>query len=168
MLDPNFREAVIFISAYDPGDGAFGLILNRPLEPDVSLFLPNDNLGALGGVPTFVGGPVAQDKLTFSSWNWDEKADRIACRTHLELEDAREIANGEADEQRRVRAFIGFSGWSAGQLEQEIAEKTWFVQKPDRSILDADACEELWPTLMRVYKSWFQLLAAAPDDPSLN
>lgn len=168
MRDKNFRQTVIYISAYDPEEGALGMILNRPLEQYVSLFLPNEDLGALADAPSFFGGPVARDKMMFSTWDWDDDEGKIECHTHIELERAREIANDEEDEESHIRAFIGFTGWDAGQLENEIAQKTWFVQKPDRSILDMKVCGELWPTLMRTYKEWFLLLSAAPDDPSLN
>ena len=64
--------------------------------------------------------------------------------------------------------YLGYAGWSKGQLEAELEQKAWLVQKPDEDILDIEKCLELWPTIMRDQGPWFRLLAAAPDDPSLN
>ena len=67
-----------------------------------------------------------------------------------------------------VRAFVGYAGWSEGQLEKELEQKAWVVQKPDREVLDPESCKQMWFTIMNNYGPWFRLLAAAPDDPSLN
>jgi len=163
LLDPNFRRSVLIISASDPHEGSFGLVLNRATEKCVGELLPEHDLGVLGDLPVFYGGPVARDQLTFAVFEWVDDALRI--RTHLLVDEARELA---ADGTGIVRAFLGYAGWSKGQLEAELDQKAWLVQKPDQEILDIDKCLELWPTIMREQGPWFRLLAAAPDDPSLN
>jgi len=163
LLDPNFRRTVLYISANDPQDGSFGFVINRTTEKTVADFLPEQDLGVLGETPVFIGGPVSGDQLTFASFTWED--DEIECRTHLAIDEAREIAVADFS---AVRAFIGYAGWSKGQLEAELAQKAWLVQKPDRDLLDLEKCKEMWPTIMREHGPWFRLLAAAPDDPSKN
>ena len=65
-------------------------------------------------------------------------------------------------------AFIGYAGWSAGQLEAELKEKAWVLQKPSRALLKPDEWPKLWFNIMNRLGPWYKLLAAAPDDPSLN
>ena len=89
----------------------------------------------------------------------------MVCRTHLLINEARELAG---DDSILVRAFVGYSGWSKGQLEEELDQKAWLVQKPDRDVLDIRKSPEMWQTIMREHGPWFKLLAAAPDDPSQN
>ncbi len=165
LLDPNFRRSILYISTHDEEEGAFGLILNRPTEKTITDLLDDSDLEALDNVPVFFGGPVANDQLTFASFEWDVSEKGIVCRTHLAIGEAREIA---AEDPSAVRAFLGYAGWSKGQLEAEIAQKAWLVQKPDRDILDMEKCRNLWQTIMREQGPWFKLLAAAPDDPSKN
>jgi len=165
LLDPNFRRAILYLTASDSEEGSFGFVVNRPTGKTVEDFLPAEGLGALENIPVFVGGPVAQDQLTFASFDWDEKTQSVVCRTHLLIHEARELA---ADDPARVRAFVGYSGWSKGQLEEELGQKAWLVQKPDRDLLDLGKCPEMWQTIMREHGPWFKLLAAAPDDPSQN
>ena len=163
LLDPNFRRSVLVISAHDPQEGSLGVVVNRPAEKRVGQLLPEHQLGALARVPVFVGGPVARDQLTFAAFHWI--SDSLKLRTHLPLDEAREIASGESG---IVRAFLGYSGWAQGQLEAELSQKAWLVQKPDEEMLDPEKCRELWPTIMREQGPWFRLLAAAPEDPSRN
>ena len=135
------------------------------MEKAVVDFLPDEDLGALEDVPVFIGGPVSQDQLTFASFEWDGQKQAVVCQTHLPINEARELAeSGEV----MVRAFIGYAGWSKGQLEEELEQKAWLVQKPDREVLDINKCPEMWQTIMREHGPWFKLLAAAPDDPSQN
>jgi putative transcriptional regulator len=163
LLDPNFRRGVLIISASDPHDGSFGLVVNRATDRTVGDLLPDHDLGLLGDLPVFFGGPVARDQLTFAAFHWVDDVLRI--RTHLQQDEARELA---ADGEGSVRAFLGYAGWSKGQLEVELQQKAWLVQKPDQDILSIEKCLELWPTIMREQGPWFHLLASAPDDPSLN
>ena len=67
-----------------------------------------------------------------------------------------------------IRAFVGYAGWGAGQLEAEMKQKAWLVQKPSRAALKPDRLPNLWFEIMRGLGPWYKMLAAAPDDPSLN
>jgi putative transcriptional regulator len=73
---------------------------------------------------------------------------------------------------RNLRAFTGYAGWSAGQLEQEIAEKSWHLLKPSAAMLHPITTPEegvkLWKSIMRNLGPWHELLSQAPDDLSLN
>ena len=153
------------MAAYDHEEGSFGLILNRDAEKTVSDILDEPMLGPLAKVPVFFGGPVARDQLTFAAFRWQTAQQSIECRVNLEMEEARDLA---LEPDVVVRGFIGYSGWSSGQLETELEQKAWLVQKPDREVLDVEACKQMWFNIMQNYGPWFRLLAAAPDDPSQN
>jgi putative transcriptional regulator len=68
MLDPNFRRAVLFISMHDPEDGALGVILNRPLDKQVSDLVNEEPPAGLANVPVFLGGPVGRNQLMFAAF----------------------------------------------------------------------------------------------------
>jgi len=165
LLDPNFRRAVPLITAHDAVDGSFGLILNRPTGKVVSELVSEPGLGPLGNLPVFFGGPVGRDRLMFASFQWRTESQSIECLANLDLDEARRLA---LEEEGVVRGFVGYSGWSGGQLEGELEQKAWVVQKPDRDVLDPDSCSQIWFSIMQHYGPWFRLLASAPDDPSLN
>jgi putative transcriptional regulator len=165
LLDPNFRRAVLFISTNDAQEGSFGLIINRPAGRTVTELLPDRELGPLGRLPVFLGGPVATDQLVFAAFHWHAETERMECRPHLVIDEAMEIVH---DESTIVRAFVGYAGWSKGQLEGELAQRTWLVRSAAPDILDVERCPTLWREITSTFGPWFQLLAEAPDETSQN
>ena len=164
MLDPNFRRAVLFISAHTPDDGALGVILNRPLEKQVSEVVSEAPLNALDKVPVFFGGPVGRDRLIFASLEW-KTGEGLKLNHNVDLDEAnKQIGTSPGS----IRAFIGYAGWGAGQLEAEMKQNAWVIRKPDRATIKLDRLPKLWFDIMSGLGPWFKLLAAAPDDPSLN
>ena len=165
MLDANFRRTVLFITNHTEGDGAFGMILNRPTGQMAVDLLPELKMEELGGVPVFLGGPVAADRLMFAAFQWDPIEERVTCDIHLSVERANELVTlGTAE----VRAFVGYAGWSAGQLENELRLGGWLVRSSREEILDVGQCPDLWAAVLREMGPYFRLLASVPDDPSLN
>jgi putative transcriptional regulator len=160
MLDPNFRRAVLFVSAHDANDGALALIINRPLDKQVSDLVTETPPPELAGVPVFLGGPVGKNQLMFAAFEW-QKGEGVKLNHNVGLE--------PADQQlASVCAFVGYAGWTAGQLEAELEQNAWLVKKPSRSLLKRDRLPKLWFDIMRGLGPWYKMLAAAPDDPSLN
>jgi putative transcriptional regulator len=162
MLDPNFRRAVLFISAHDPDDGAIGVIINRPLDKSVSDLVTETPPQNLADVPVFFGGPVGNDQLMLAAFEW-HKGEGLKLNQQA-LTDVFDVAG----DPPAVRAFLGYAGWSAGQLETEMKQKAWIVQKPSRAALKFERLSRLWFDIMNKLGPWYRMLAAAPDDPSLN
>jgi putative transcriptional regulator len=164
MLDPNFRRAVLFISSHDPDDGAHGVIINRPLDKHVSDLVNELPPYGLADVPVFLGGPVGKNQLMFAALEW-EKGAGLKLNHNVDVDEAGERAGADP---ASVRAFVGYAGWSAGQLEAEMKEKAWLLHKPNRTALKPEVLPQLWFNIMRGLGPWYKLLAAAPDNPSLN
>ena len=165
LLDPNFRRTVLYMISHDAVDGSLGIVLNRALDKTVGDLLALPGLGALASIPVFSGGPVSSDRMTFAVFGWERETQTVACRLNVELEEAKELAEEGEDV---VRAFVGYAGWSGGQLEAELEQKAWVVQKPDREVLDPESCKQMWAATLRTYGPWFRLMAETPDDPSRN
>jgi putative transcriptional regulator len=150
--DPNFRRTTVFVSRHSAEDGAMGLVLNRPIGGAVD---------GLPGIPMYYGGPVQPENILLASLQWRENPEVVAFRI---------FGGGEVpveDEWRHgLRAFAGHSGWTAGQLEEEIEGKTWIVIPPTRDIIEAR--EGVWKALMRRSGPMFHLLSEAPDEPWNN
>ena len=164
MLDPNFRRAVLFISAHDPNDGAVGLIINRPLDKHVSDLVTEEAPASLASVPVFLGGPVGRNQLMFAAFEW-EQDNGLKLDHNVGLEEATQRVDHDPES---IRAFVGYAGWGAGQLEAEMKQNAWLLQKPSRSTFKRERLPKLWFDIMRSLGPWYKLLAAAPDDPSLN
>lgn len=164
MRDPNFSRTVIFMAAHTSKEGAFGYVLNRPLEQRVADLLPDQTLGALGQVPVFIGGPVATDKLAFASLHWNRKQGTLRCQTHLSVTDAlHELSMGHD-----VRGFVGYSGWAEGQIEKEIKHRSWIVTESRKTILTAKPASQMWKVVLEEMGPVYQLMANTPDKVELN
>ncbi len=164
MLDPNFRRSVLFISSHDANEGATGVILNRPLDKQVADLVGDAPPQGLAEVPVFLGGPVGKNQLMFAVFEW-ENGNGLKLNHDVNLNEAHERVE---DDPASIRAFVGYAGWSAGQLEAEMKQNTWILQKPSRAALTPNRLPRLWFEIMRGLGPLYKLLAAAPDDPSLN
>ena len=164
MLDPNFRRSVLFISAHDAEEGAMGVIINRPLDKHVSELLTDPAPGALADVPVFLGGPVGTNQLMFAAFDWAGR-NSLSLNQNVAIEEANQLAE---QDRSAIRAFVGYAGWTAGQLENELRQNAWVLQKPNRAALKPERLPRLWFEIMRNLGPWFKMLSAAPDDPSLN
>jgi len=165
MLDPNFRRTVLFITAHDPDDGAIGVIINRPLDKNVADLVTETPPQNLADVPVFFGGPVGNNQLMLAAFEW-RKGEGLKLNHHV-LNTLEAVPDGGGTAPA-VCAFLGYAGWSAGQLEAEMKQKAWIVQKPSRAALKSECLSRLWFDIMNKLGPWYRMLAAAPDDPSLN
>jgi putative transcriptional regulator len=165
MLDPNFRRTVLFISAHDPNEGALGVIINRPLDRHVADLVAETPFVSLAEVPVFLGGPVGKNQLMFAAFEW-QKGEGLKLNHNVSLEEASDVLDPK--KLATICAFVGYAGWGAGQLEAEMKQKAWLLQKPSPSVLKLDRLPKLWFDIMRTLGPWYKMLAAAPDDPSLN
>lgn len=164
LLAPTFRRCVLLLTEHAPSIGAHGYILNRPIEKTIGDLLDGPEFEPLQMVPVFFGGPVSREHLTFGSLGWDDSNNSLIYNTHLSAVEARR----HLDEGYSVRAFVGYSGWSDGQLESELTEKSWIHREPRRHILDPQDVDQMWSRLMQEISPWHALQAGEPENPSLN
>jgi putative transcriptional regulator len=71
-------------------------------------------------------------------------------------------------QRNQVRFFVGYSGWSPGQLDDEITRNSWFVGKAKAEDLMNPDIENLWQKVLQDMGSNFSLIAGYPEDPNLN
>ena len=164
LRDPGFARSVLLLTNHEHDDGAMGFILNKPMGKKVSDLVDIEAMRELGELPVFLGGPVSPDQLTFASLNWRAQGEAIDFDTHLSSEEALHRLR----EGFHVRAFVGYSGWSEGQLESELQQRAWITRKPVPSVVSIDADEKLWGELLSGMGPYYRLLASTPDKPELN
>jgi putative transcriptional regulator len=165
MLDPNFRRTVLFISEHEPNEGALGVIINRPLDRPVAELVSGVPPAGLADVPVFLGGPVGKNQLMFATFEW-QKGEGLKLNHNVAFDPGIDALGH--NNLLSVCAFVGYAGWGVGQLESEVKQKAWVVQKASPSLLKIDRLPNLWFEIMRTLGPWYKMLASAPDDPSLN
>jgi len=162
MRDPNFRRTVIFMATHS-AEGAMGVVLNRPTRRTLGTVNGSFAYTPLAEVPVFIGGPVQPEQLMLVVWQMRPEGYRLFFG--IDPEKATELVGVPGT---HVRAFCGYSGWSAGQLESEMAQSTWVVGTMGEPLLTHAPDERLWRLALGHVGPEWMLLAMEPDEPSLN
>jgi len=165
--DPNFRRTVVLICEHSP-EGSFGLILNRPLDVELGEIVE----GLAGHDLLSLGGPVQQDTLHFLHRHDDvlEGAIPVMDGVHWggDFEMVKTLVWAEQATRRDLRFFLGYAGWSSGQLEDEVEEGGWFLAPATDDLIFQEDPHRLWRTVLRRMGGEYALLANFPDDPRMN
>ncbi|MDX1341055.1 MAG: YqgE/AlgH family protein [Reinekea sp.] len=143
MADPIFAGTVTYILQHDE-EGAFGLIVNRPINLDLesvfhSVDIKNFNKKS-GQKPVYHGGPVSSEqgfilhRPTERVWDSTLSNNQLCVTTSQDILQA--IAYGEGPE--KFLFCLGYSGWSGGQLEQELKQNAWLTVAADSDIIFTD------------------------------
>ncbi len=162
LRDPNFRRTVVLMSVHS-AEGAMGVVLNRPLSKRLGEVNGSYAYGPLSSVPVFSGGPVQLDQLILVAWQ--RHADGFRLHFGVEFDHAKELI---FDETTSVRAYVGYSGWEAGQLEGELSNNAWVVSPMMPDLLDQPPTVNLWRQVLGGISPEWKLLVGEPDDPSFN
>ncbi len=135
LTDPYFAKSVTFICTHNQ-DGAMGVVINRPTDINFSALFEKINLklgnNEVADQPVLFGGPVQPERgfvlhaatSNTASTDWDSSmtiAEHTALTTSKDILEA--VAQGNGPE--KMLLALGYAGWTAGQLEQEIAQNAW-------------------------------------------
>lgn len=170
LTEGTFSRTVVQLLQYSGEDGALGVVLNRPTGTPVSEVLPGWALLSPDPVVVFEGGPVQQTaaiclgRLALGSGD-DPAYAVVPGAPWLGTVDLEQDA---ADPVEHVRVFAGYAGWSAGQLEQEVADGAWWVVEALPGDCFSSEPELLWRQVLRRQGMPLALVASYPADPSLN
>ena len=168
LQEPTFDRTVILMLEHG-GEGALGLVLNRPSEVDLAGAAPEWEPFAAHPPVVFFGGPVAQgsaiclataDKATESE-AWTPLFGRLGALNIGKRPD-------EVEPIDEVRVFSGHAGWAPGQLDDEIAAGAWFVVDAQPGDPLCSEPRALWPRVLRRQRGRLAIYAGFPSDPALN
>lgn len=169
LADPNFHRSVVYLIEHGP-DGALGVVLNRPGDVPVREVIPTWAPYVSDPAIVFVGGPVSTEAALclarvsspVKSPVWTPIDGGLGV---IDLHgDPLDAPSGVQD----VRVFGGYSGWSAGQLEAELAMDGWMVVDAEEDDVFTTEPDGLWRAVLARQRGPVRRLAAFPADPSLN
>ena len=167
LNDPNFVRSVILLCEHSE-EGSVGFILNRGTELTLGDLLPDLYTPLL---PVYQGGPVQLDTLhmlhrmpkafggneIFPGVFWGGSYDAL-----------QDVIMNNAYQPMDLRLFVGYAGWSPGQLEKELKEGAWIVTDVSEDILFETDAERLWKQAVKSLGEEFSYLANMPLNPQLN
>jgi len=157
LPDTFFNRTIVYLADHT-SEGSIGFILNKKLEIKVC--------DAVSGFDKWreylcMGGPVAPDTLHYLHISenifWGGDIDVIR----------KLIRNGKISESQ-IRFFLGYSGWSAGQLERELMENSWVIAKVKPDIILDTQSGNSWKKVVRSLNNKYRMWADFPESPDMN
>ena len=166
--DIDFNRAVILLADHGK-DGSVGFILNKPLDFSISDLLPE----IASEFTVYKGGPVEQDNLYFIHnvpemisesieisngvfWGGDFEATKIL------------INNGQISKDN-IRFFLGYTGWEARQLQNEMDSNSWIAtENSDRNNIIGKSTVNFWKEKIVALGGDYLIWSNAPENPLLN
>ncbi|MGE0485135.1 MAG: YqgE/AlgH family protein [Gammaproteobacteria bacterium] len=154
LEDPNFSRTVTYVCAHT-AEGAMGIVINRPLEFTLGEVLEqmemNNTDAAVAARPVFQGGPVHTDRGFVLHRPLGEWSSTVAVTDEVGLATSRDILEAVADGSGPADCLValGYAGWGAGQLEQEMADNAWLSGPADPELIFDTPVDQRWTAAAR-------------------
>ncbi len=178
LRDPNFQQTVILLCEHGP-QGALGVVVNRPTQITITEVLPEVPILEGQNHKVFAGGPVQQQHLLILYRTPEGQAD-----SHHVFDGVYLGGNAQALEELlqdpsslgNMRAFIGYSGWAPGQLENEMQTGSWLTHPADSTAMFEADHRQLWGKILQSFGPDLplsvdmpvELYTDMPVDPNMN
>ncbi len=168
LPDTFFSRSIVYLTDHTP-QGSVGFILNKKLDLKVNTAIEgfegwDENLN--------MGGPVSPDTLHYLHNLGDLVPNSVHVDGNIfwggEIEMVRELIKTGKISNSQIRFFLGYSGWSAGQLDRELKENSWVIAKVNPDIIMNNRGENTWKRVLRSFKSKYRMWAEFPDSPEMN
>jgi putative transcriptional regulator len=168
LPDTFFNRSIVYLTDHTP-QGSVGFILNKKLDLKVSSAIEgfenwDENLS--------MGGPVAPDTLHYLHNLGDLIPNSIKVEGDVywggDIDIIRDLIREGKINKTQIRFFLGYSGWSAGQLERELKENSWVIAKVNSNIVLNNRGEDIWKKVLRSFKNKYRMWADFPDSPEMN
>jgi putative transcriptional regulator len=169
LPDTFFNRTIVYLADHN-SEGSVGFILNKKLDIRVC--------DAISGFDKWeeylsMGGPVAPDTLHYLHNQGDKIPKSVWVDDNIywggDIEYIRDLINADKLSRTQIRFFLGYSGWSAGQLERELKENSWVIVKAKSSLaLDSYNFDNTWKRVLRSLNNKYRMWADFPESPDMN
>ena len=168
LKDPNFLRTVVLLCEHQE-QGSFGFILNKQFEQTL-----DELLGDMEGfsLPVYYGGPVQMDTIHFLHQYPDLIPESVKVSDDIfwggNFETVTALIKNNSIDHRKIKFFIGYSGWGCGQLNDEMKEKSWLTVQSNHELVFNTSHSEIWKDSLKTLGGEYERLINYPTDPQLN
>lgn len=168
LEDDYFYRSVICMIEHNE-EGSFGLIINKKMPYKIGEAVPI--LSHLSN-HIYMGGPVDTQSLFFLHPYKDLKDTMFVCEgvyMNGDLNELKDMIELDFARGEDVRFYLGYAGWSVGQLQDEIKEKSWLISSPNPSLIYEEGSDDLtWRKAIESLGEEYKDIAKFPRDPQMN
>ena len=168
MADPHFRRAVVLMCEHNE-EGSLGFILNKPIKMKIGQLI--------GDFPEFdaeayYGGPVSTDTLHYlhNIGNLLEDSIEVSRGVYWggDFEKLKFLIESKLVEPKNIRFYVGYSGWTPGQLQEELAFGSWVIGEMDANYVFKGGRKNIWKMAMENKGQNYRVIAQLPDSYNWN
>jgi putative transcriptional regulator len=169
MWDSNFKRSVVLLCDHSAEEGTVGFILNKPLEMRVDELITDfPEFDA----PVFFGGPVQTDTIHYIHAVGDllEESTKIIPGVYWggDFEKLKVLIRSQLIQPKDIRFFVGYSGWSEGQLIDELTDGSWMVSELHPNYVFNSDPDNLWQQALTNLGDTYTVIAQMPDTVNWN
>jgi putative transcriptional regulator len=167
LSDRFFNRTIVFLTEHGP-EGSVGFILNRVLELRVNTAVEElecweENLS--------IGGPVSSDTLHYLHTLGDNVPGSRLVVPGIwwggDLDIIRSLIKSGKVNRDQLRFFLGYSGWSKGQLQKELKDNSWVIAKVPNDVV-MKSRGDVWKDVLRSLDNKYKIWAEFPESPEMN
>ncbi len=168
MLDAHFKRAVILLCEHAE-EGSLGFILNKSLDmkiPELIADFPEFD------APVHFGGPVQTDTIHYvhNVGNLLEDSQQVTKDVYWggDFEKLKFLISSHMIAPHNIRFFVGYTGWTSGQLKEELKFGSWVMDNMDANYLFKNKADSLWQDVMENKGDTYSVIAQMPEGGSWN
>ncbi len=166
--DKYFQRAVVCLCEHND-KGSFGYVVNNILDVKLTELIPTIKSDEF---KVGLGGPVSPNNLYYMHTLGEEIEGSVEVKKGLytggNFDQVTTLINTGLIANHQIQFFLGYSGWSSGQLEDEITRNSWIVSQFEVTDVMERNDEDYWKNILEAKGGKFQLIANFPLNPSLN
>lgn len=168
LKDPNFLRTVVMLCEHKE-EGSFGLVLNKQIEQTLGELIAD-----LEGfdLPVYYGGPVQINTIHFLH-QYPELipgSQKISTEIYWggNFETVSALIKNKDINHKKIKFFVGYSGWGDGQLTDELKEKSWLTVSATKNLVFNTDHDEIWKASLQHLGGDYEMMINFPIDPQLN
>ena len=170
MTEMNFKRSVICLCDHNKDDGSIGFILNKPINMRLDELIGDINVEE--DYKIYYGGPVATDTIHYIHNLGDllEESIKVSQGVYWggNYEKLKFLIESGMVKKSNIRFYIGYSGWSPGQLDEEMKYGSWLTSEVHANYVFKSKSSTLWKQVLDNKGNTYSVIAQMPNGISLN
>lgn len=168
LSDNYFRRSIVYLTEHKK-EGSLGFVLNKPTDIKINEVIEDF---PEADFPISIGGPVSNNTVHYLHTLGDSIPESVAVAEGVywggDFELIKKLISAGNIRPHELRFFLGYAGWTEGQLEGEMKENAWLVSRIPPRLVMQSTDSEFWTDIMSSYNNKYKAWANFPEDPGLN
>lgn len=168
LKDTYFKRSIVFLTEHNK-EGSVGFVMNKPVKTslnEVFKDFPETD------VKVSLGGPVGTNTVHYLHTLGDIIPESVHVYKNIywggDFEAVKVLMKKGKLDSSKIKFFVGYSGWSKGQLRREISENSWLITELEPDLIMSDPDENIWKDILQKLGKKYSMWAGFPENPGMN